>query len=311
MLSPRLQLRADWRQAAVVNVPAMAEEVIDMLDRALDYLERQNQLTEATLTTVIELVTGSLPVPPDDTEILRHQLMRGVRDYAAVALLSDESDMDSTSTAFASEEALSSALLGLAHGDVMPDAPTEGVALDGRGDGLGPDREQFDHDALARTLGISNARRRLLRGARVGLIVAALAGGVYYLVAVRPSASAPATTSPPAVTATAKPLLTYSGTLAGKSTVCNGTPSASFNECDLRLDLNGSSGRLRVTVSWDTGDSLTTSVLDSTGAVVATQTNGGGHTDLVTPAIQAGEYVLLWTATPTTPLTFSVTVNGS
>lgn len=110
MLEPLLQLRADWRQAAVVTVPAEAAELAPLLDAALNELDKHNQLDEAGLDMAIGVICGSLPQETEDVRtILKDRLSRASRDYMTMVAVS-RPDTSEGPDAFGSAEELADAL---------------------------------------------------------------------------------------------------------------------------------------------------------------------------------------------------------
>ncbi len=124
MLDPLTQLRADWRQAVAVTVPASAQELADILDRSLDLLKEHNQLDQDGLDMAIQVISDALPLErPETLDILRERLGRAARDYLAQVGVGDEGGLGD---AFDSAANLAEALFAMASGDmVADDAPEE------------------------------------------------------------------------------------------------------------------------------------------------------------------------------------------
>src|SRR5580704_4278237 len=114
MLEPLLQLRADWRRAAIDTVPSLAPQVVELLDRAIDYLERSQHVDREGLVTAVELVTDSLPNRVEEREILRSRLISAIQDYFASESASRPTRIDPSKTVFGTEEALVEALYQIA-----------------------------------------------------------------------------------------------------------------------------------------------------------------------------------------------------
>ncbi len=117
-ISPFLRLRGDWRQAAAVSMPASAAEIATLLDRALDLLEKHNQLDTESLIMASDTIAEASSKRPDEVNLLKHRLRLAIRDFES-ATATEEWGSGEAGMAFESEEALSAALGALLDPDAV------------------------------------------------------------------------------------------------------------------------------------------------------------------------------------------------
>jgi hypothetical protein len=257
-LSPRLELRGEWRQAAAITAPAAAAELVEVLDRALDLLEANRQLDEASLTMAVEVVCRAFKGRTEEVELLRHRLRRAVRDFA-VATAGAGLDDGVTSEAFSNEEALASALFGMGAAGGL-EAVAEPAAP------AAPARPAIDERALHKSLAGKSRRRRraLLNLLPLLLVLIAVGAAVAYFLA-----------HPPQIV------------------VQQGGPTAAaglHKTCTYQASV---SGQVAFTLTWlPAADSLTLDIVDPAGKTVATSTRAGGSLTLQTPALPGAVYSL-------------------
>lgn len=82
MLEPLLELRAQWRQSANNLFGADSKSLVVLLEHALDFLIKKDQLNREGLEMVIEQVCNSIQKEtPETISILRDRLRRGIDEY--------------------------------------------------------------------------------------------------------------------------------------------------------------------------------------------------------------------------------------
>ena len=287
-LSPLLELRGQWREAAAVTIPAAAAELVEVLDRALDLLDAHGQLDESGLTLAIETICGALKGRPEEVELLRHRLRRAARDYT-VATAMDGVDAEASGEAFASEQALAEALFGLGSGETptisAPDAPAAAP----------PAPARLDEQAMRKSLSGVRKRRRAWAGLIPVLIVLALIGGALYYFVLHP----PAVVVTPGGPGSTGGQAALGGSFHGTSITCDGGTQRPAG-CAFDASL---SGVTTVKISWIPPDaSLTLSLEDATGHALGTPKSGtGGQLSLTTPNLTSGHYVVVVSPTTAQP----------
>jgi hypothetical protein len=304
MLEPLLQLRADWRRAAIDTVPSLAPQVVELLDRAIDYLESSQHVDREGLVTAVELVTDSLPNRVEEREILRSRLISAVQDYFATESTSRPTRIDPSKTVFGTEEALVEALYQIASGGTVENVPET------PGEQKRSVPSTLSRKDLERALNDYYGRRRRFRtkAIRVVVLVGIVAAGAVFLVT-NWSEIYSSNSSPQPSPASGRPLFTYRGTLDGANTVCNQGASQKPNECNVAVALTGGKARLDIKVTSTANQTLTTTVLDHSGNVVSSQTSSGGQADVITGVVEGGQtYTFLWTSSPSAPLNFFASV---
>lgn len=261
-LSPLLELRGEWRQAAAITAPAAAAELVEVLDRALDLLDMNRQLDEASLNMAVDVVCRAFQGRPDEVELLRHRLRRGVRDFA-VATAGTGIEEGVTSEAFADEEALANALFGLGGAaEEEGEAPVAPVAP------APAPRPVLDEKALRKSLSDKGRRRRraLLRALPLVIVLLAIVAAIVYFI-----------THPPQI------VVQQGGP----------TPSAATGTgtCDYQANI---SGTVDLTLNWlPSADPMSLDVVDASGKTVASaDSRTGGSISLHTPSLPAQTYTV-------------------
>ena len=82
MLEPLLELRAQWRQSANNLFGADSKSLVILLEHALDFLIKKDQLNREGLEMVVEQVCNSIQKEtPETISILRDRLRRSIDEY--------------------------------------------------------------------------------------------------------------------------------------------------------------------------------------------------------------------------------------
>ena len=320
MLEPLLQLRGEWRQAAAISVPAAAGEIAELLDKAIDVLDANNQLDEESLVMAADMVCKAVPARPDVIAILRMRLVRAAHDFAMVIAVEEGGNDDRGSgAAFESEEALAAALFA----GVGAEAPAE-VAPAAAPATLRP---RIDSKALQKSLStrVPVWQRSWFRWTRTLIMVAILGGGAVYFAKHPPELlqSNVVITDPPPVAGTpgatpgpSQPPNQRNGTFSPSKADCTGgSSSPKGDSCSWPIAITAA-GSFRVAVRWDDPAPLTVELVDGSGSPVsppAVGKAGDGKVALEIPAVAAGSYRFRVTNSSGSAATihFSATINGT
>ena len=280
-LSPLLELRGQWREAAAVTAPAAAAELVDVLDRVLDLLQTHGQLDEGGLTMAIDTVCNAYKGRPDEVELLRHRLRRAAHDYTQTTA-ADSGLMEASGEAFTSEQALAEALFGMGSGtmEISDQATTAAPAP-----AAAP---RLDEKDLRKSLRSGRRKRRAwVSLLPIVILVAIIGGALYYFIQHPPTVVVTPGTGPTTSTAPS----TLGGSFSGTTATCSGGV-VQGDACRFDATLSGAA---TLTVSWIPGDArVSLTVRDSSGAPVAPPVIGtGGKVSFTTPKLASGTYSVI------------------